>query len=231
MNFSARSALVAAVSMPLICSPLFAYNFPLTPGDIRNAYLLGTESGSSRDRFFAQYSRDLPEIHIDGLTSNVSISTPYLQVAERASQDVNKNLQAALDAFSGTSLRFRIDAKIVYLEPKTASPHLHIAVLQNDKEISMNEESRDPLMPYDSPPYGYVINTSDGEEVVLSCEASKISSDSLKIVIDIPGDVPAGTTQPRPPSSSDPPGWSEVSGSPKAIARQIEVKFDLSELK
>lgn len=231
MSFFIRSALAAAISVILMCSPLLAYNYPLTPGDIRNAYLLGTESGTARDRFFAQYSRDLPEIHVDGLTSNVRIFTPYMQVAEQGSRDVNKNLQGAVDAFSDTSLRFRIDAKIVYLEPKSGSPHLRLTVFQNDKEVPMDEESRDPLMPYDSPPYGYVVNTSDGEEVVLSCDASKITSDPLRILIDIPGDVQAGTTSPRPDSSTDPPAWSEVAGSPKAVARRVELDFDLSELR
>jgi hypothetical protein len=226
-----RRLMAGFLCAALTALPSFAYEYPLTPATIRSAYILGTESGSARDRFFAQYSQDLPEIHLDGYVSNIRISTPYSQVADRGSQDVNRDLQAAVDAFSSGPQRFRIDAKIYYLEPKSAQPDLRISVFQKDKEIIMHEESRDPEMPYDSPPYGYVVGTNDGEEVVLSCDASKISSDPLRVVIDIPGDVPAGPNSPPASSSKDAPAWSEVAGSPKSVARHIEVRFDLSELK
>jgi hypothetical protein len=220
MNFSLRNVLVTAFSLPLICFTLFAYDYPLTSDQIRNAYLRGTEAGTARDQFFAAYRQEIPSLQTDGYTSNVAISTPYLQIAEAGKGDQNRDPEGAVSRFLDRKLEFHVDALIYYLQPESGSPHVRIAVIQNRKEVQMYEEKeRDPQNPSDSPPDNYVVGTNIGEEVFLACDAAKISSDPLKIVIDTPGGRPQG--------------YDELVrlGLPTTTGQHVEIVFDLSKLK
>lgn len=220
LKSSLKSALATAISLPLICSPLFAYDYPLTSDQVRTAYLLGAESGTARDQFFASYRQEISSLQVDGYTSNIRISTPYSQIAEAAEGDQNRDTEGAVSRFGNRKLKFRVDALIYYLEPESGSPHAHISVLQKGKEILMREEKdRDSQTPSYSPPDNYVAGTSIGEEVFLACDAAQISSDPLKIVIDTPGGRPQG--------------YDELvrMGLPTATGQHVEIVFDLSKLK
>ncbi|HTV57890.1 MAG TPA: hypothetical protein VMJ93_03375 [Verrucomicrobiae bacterium] len=220
MTFAYRHRLAAGFSALLIATPLFAYVYPLTPGQIRDAYLAGSETGASADGFFASYGREIPELQVDGYVSRIRISTPYAEIARAAQGNVNHDVPAAVSEYFGKNMKFRVDALIFYLEPQSGSPDVRISVFQKGKEIRMEEEKeREPQMPYDSPPSGYVAGTSAGEEVFLACEASKISSDPLKIVIDTPAGRPVGYAQLLD------------AGSPVATGLHAEITFDLSRLK
>jgi len=220
MRIAFRACLGAGLSALLIASPLFAYVYPLTPDQIRDAYLLGTEADSSEARFFAQYKREIPELQVDGYVSNVRISTPYSEIAQAGQGDENHDAHAAVSEYLDKKMKFRVDALIFYLEPQSGSPHVRISVFQKGKEISMEgEKEREPQMPYDSPPNGYVAGSTAGEEVFLACDASKISSDALKIVIDTPGGRPVGYSQLL------------AVGLPVSTGLHAEITFDLSKLK
>jgi hypothetical protein len=219
MNRAVRPIPFAFFAAFLVCSSLFAYVYPLTPDQIRNAYLRGTEAGPAREQFFASYRQEIPSLQTDGYTSDVAISTPYLQVAEAAKGDQNRDPAGAVSRFQDRKLEFHVDALIYYLQPESGSPHVRIAVIQNRKEVQMREErDRDPQNPAYSPPNGYVAGTNIGEEVFLACDAAKISSDPLKIVIDTPGGRPQG--------------YDELvrMGLPATTGQHVEIVFDLSKL-
>jgi hypothetical protein len=90
MKPAARSRLAillgTLVVWALIALPALAYQYPLSSSDIRNAYLLGYAKDQNTTSFFAQYARRLPLPETGPHVATIALRTPYVQVAELASQ-------------------------------------------------------------------------------------------------------------------------------------------------
>jgi hypothetical protein len=88
--FLASLATVLAISLPS-----FAYQYPLSSTDIRNAYLLGTRRDSVTADFFAPYRHDLPLPETGPHVADVILETPYAQVVDLGQSDLNPDSQQA----------------------------------------------------------------------------------------------------------------------------------------
>jgi hypothetical protein len=78
-----------------IVFPAFAYRYPLTATDIRNAYLLGTRKDSVTSDFFASYRQDLPTPQTGPNVAYILIATPYAQVVDLGQAALNPDTQQA----------------------------------------------------------------------------------------------------------------------------------------
>ncbi|MGC1482745.1 MAG: hypothetical protein WA789_03035 [Candidatus Acidiferrum sp.] len=70
-----------AVSLLLI-SPAFAFDTPLSPEAVRNAYFLGQHNDQSTLSFFSQYFKSLPAPDKGPYIAEVEVYTPYTQIVE-----------------------------------------------------------------------------------------------------------------------------------------------------
>jgi hypothetical protein len=81
MNSHMTSLSALAVSLLLI--PLaFAFDTPLSPEAVREAYFLGQHNDQSTLSFFSQYVKTLPAPDKGAYISEVEIYTPYAQIIE-----------------------------------------------------------------------------------------------------------------------------------------------------
>lgn len=73
------SALVLSL---LLIPPAFAFDTPLSPEAVRDAYFLGQHNDQSTLSFFSQYVKTLPAPDKGAYISEVEIYTPYAQLIE-----------------------------------------------------------------------------------------------------------------------------------------------------
>src|ERR1700738_2763610 len=99
----------------ILASPGFAFDFPLTPNSIRDAYFLGTRQGSVSPDFRKQYFRGIDELHQGNCVSKVRIETPFLQIAEAVGSRPNYSSQDAVKEFSDRPMKFRIFLDVCYM--------------------------------------------------------------------------------------------------------------------
>jgi hypothetical protein len=161
--------------------PAYAYDYPLSPEAIREAYFLGTRQTSLGTDFLAQYTRDVP-LKAGAFTSSVKIETPFSQVALHASRTLGYNAQDAVRDFFDKPALFRIRLDICY---KTDAPvnGIKIKVMQNKKEIVADSLDSSPYYPATDKRTHL---PSIGEQLRLEFRAEKIDSSPLTILIDTP---------------------------------------------
>ncbi|MGB7029533.1 MAG: hypothetical protein WBD72_19785, partial [Candidatus Acidiferrum sp.] len=84
-----------AVSLLLI-SPAFAFDTPLSPEAVRNAYFLGQHNDQSTLSFFSQYFKSLPAPDKGPYIAEVEVYTPYTQIVEASRRrSMNHSAQQA----------------------------------------------------------------------------------------------------------------------------------------
>jgi hypothetical protein len=175
--------LLAAGLGLLLAMPAGAYDFPLTSSAIRDAYFLGKQQTGLGTDFLAKYSRSIPELKVDPYTSRVRIETPFLQVAEQASQTLNYSAQDAVKDFYGKPAVLRMYLEICYEADAPLPNSVRISVIQKNKPIAALSEKRSAFFP-PSDVYTRVPNL--GEKVTLEFDPGKFDSSALTIQIDTP---------------------------------------------
>ena len=175
--------LLAAGLGLLLAMPAGAYDFPLTSSAIRDAYFLGKQQTGLGTDFLAKYSRSIPELKVDPYTSRVRIETPFLQVAEQASQTLNYSAQDAVKDFYGKPAVLRMHLEICYEADAPLPNSVRISVIQKNKPIAALSEKRSAFFP-PSDVYTRVPNL--GEKVTLEFDPGKFDSSALTIQIDTP---------------------------------------------
>jgi hypothetical protein len=97
--------------------PVNAYDdIPGSESSIRGAYFFGSRQGNLTSDFLARYAYWIPELKDGSCTSEVRLETPFLEVANYASQDSNHSAQDAVQRFYGKHMIFR-----AYLDISPAS--------------------------------------------------------------------------------------------------------------
>src|SRR5271155_5886204 len=89
MKLIARWGLSVLLLAMLIAQPAFAYNYPLSPEAIREAYFLGKGDANRRADFFGKYTQQLPAPKKGVHVAVIQFETPYVVIAERVSQNVS----------------------------------------------------------------------------------------------------------------------------------------------
>jgi hypothetical protein len=84
MLSSLRPGLALLAAILLVVPPSFAFDTPLSPEAVRDAYFLGQHNDQSTLSFFSQYVKALPAPEKGAYISEVEIYTPYSQIIERS---------------------------------------------------------------------------------------------------------------------------------------------------
>jgi hypothetical protein len=92
------SMIAIVLSLPLLAK---AYDYPLSPNAIREAYFLGTRATSLGPDFLAQYTHTIPTLKVGRFTSGATLETPFGQVAVHASSTLAYSAQNAVKEFYG----------------------------------------------------------------------------------------------------------------------------------
>lgn len=174
--------IVAVVLGLLLALPAGAYDCPLSPSAIRDAYFLANRGGGLGDQFLATYRHAIPEMHVAQFTSFVRIESPFAQVALHSSRIMNYSAQDAVREFSDKAIPFRLHAEINY-KPDAPRDAIIFKLIQNKKEIIADSVQRSPFYP---PTDVYSRLPSIGEILDLEVKADKIDASTLTIQIDTP---------------------------------------------
>jgi hypothetical protein len=134
-----------------VAIPVFAYQYPLSSTDIRNAYLLGTRKDSVTADFFSRYRHNLPMPDKGPHVADIMVETPYAQVVDRGQSDRNPDSQQAEIDLANNKFAFLVrvgvDTTDTYPGPPPSNPTAHhfpppdfdrdfdIQVFQRDKKI------------------------------------------------------------------------------------------------
>lgn len=198
VRFGLTILLVAAIAVPAM-----ACAYPLSSLDIRNAFFLGTQNDERSAAVFLEYSHHLPAPKTGPYVSDISLDTPYTQVAELCALAPNDHAQEAEEKYLGKSFDFLIHIEIFPAPVGTAQvPFSGVQVFQSlpdfwsnlkyhlvqDKEIPSKSMHADALY---SPGDGVSIV---GERVDLVYDATKITADPITVEVDMPDGQHAETT-------------------------------------
>lgn len=170
--------------------PAHAYDFPLTEISIRDAYFLGARQTSLGADFLAAYTRTIPELHVGGYKSTVTIETPFTQVAILTSKKLNYSAQDAARDFSDKLFSFRVHMDILFM--LDAPPNaVTFKLIQNKKMLLPDSVNRSSYFPSSDP---YTRPSAIGETIELEFDPSRMDSSTLSIVVDTPDGQHAETT-------------------------------------
>lgn len=175
--------LLAAALALLVAIPACAYDFPLSPEAIRDAYFLGIRQGSLDAGFRTKYARAVPELKQGNCTTQIRIATPFLQVADYISSVPNYSSQDAVKAFYEKPMALRIYLDICYMTEAPPPNSVQIRVLQNKKIVAPVTDTRTAFSERFSEDSFLLPN---GEKAVLEFNPQKIDSSTLTIRMDTP---------------------------------------------
>ena len=169
--------------------PALAYQYPLSSTAIHDAYLVGTATNGENETFVAPYTHTLPTLKVLTYISDVSVETPFFQVAEHARETANYAAQDAVEEFlSKQPSAFRVQLDICRGREETQSVKFRIT--QNDKELAPSSVEHTPFLAAQRHGPSLII----GEHVKLQFEADKIEPAPLRVEIETPEGQHAETT-------------------------------------
>jgi hypothetical protein len=200
---SAASLLLAA----FLIAPAVAYEAPLDPHSIREAYFLGQRNDEKMARFLDSYVKHLPPPERGPYISEIHLLTPYAQVVELSRQKtVGYSAQQAEQDYrehgDTIRVRLRIEFTATYglaeaqkatrsgtspgftLRPEDFWKQFKVGLSQNDQWI-------EPLDIYGEPTYslfgpGTTGPVMNGALVYLELQASDVSSSPATVEVFTP---------------------------------------------
>lgn len=173
----------------VLAFPMQAYDSPLSPSDIREAYFVAHQPNVAD--ILGRYMHALPELSVGKeFVTRVRLETPFFQVVDRVSRNPNYSAQDATKDFYGKPMTFHIYLEVCY-QIEAPLPHaVKIAVMQNDKEILPKTDERSGFFPATDP---YTHSPNLGEKITLAFDPVQFDSSTLTIRIDTPDDQHAKT--------------------------------------
>jgi hypothetical protein len=191
-RFGLSVLLVVTIALPAAA----AYIYPLSSNDIRNAYFLGTQNDERSADVFLQYVHHLAAPKTGPYISDISIDTPYTQVAELCASAPNDRAQEAEEKYLGKPMSFLV--RVVVFQPTVGAPQVSSTEgqvypslpnfwsdfkirLKQDKEIPSKSMHASALY---SSHHGN--GNPVGERLELEYDAAKITADTITIEVDTP---------------------------------------------
>jgi hypothetical protein len=178
MKQIARWALSVLLLAVLVAQPAFAYNSPLSPEAIREAYFLGKEDANKRADFISKYTLQLlaPKKGVD--VGAIEFETPFVMIANRVARSVSNYFAPdAEQDYLGKPEICRVRVFIYFSYDNQGviygtGPQIDFAVKlrQRDKEIQSQAHAMLPII-WDDPESGVA-----GMELDLDYDADKIDS-------------------------------------------------------
>lgn len=186
--------LLATVTIAL---PAFAYRYPLSSEDIRNAYFLGRASDEKRAELFEQYTQHPPAPKTGPYIESIRLETPYAVVVERSAVAANYSAPDAEEEFLSKPSIFRLQVHIQLTESygwQVPSPagtvRLRPDDFWRDFKIQLTQEEKDPVKPVSvsgEPIYSIgdiaVGSGLIGANVRMEYDAKKIENEAAKVAV------------------------------------------------
>jgi hypothetical protein len=146
-RYSGLAGFLIVVTLVLdFALPAFAYRYPLSSADVREAYLLGTRRDSVTDGFFAKYRRDLRQPRTGPWVSDVIIETPYAQVVGIGQADRNPDSQQAEIDLAKRNFPFIVRVGInftaTYPSAPTKPPEFQVTIPDFEKDFKIRISQR-----------------------------------------------------------------------------------------
>ena len=189
--FVFHSALIVAIALPAL-----AYDYPLSPEAVREAYMLGKSDSSKRDAFFAKYTQHPPLPKTGPYVEMIQLETPFAVVAEHTARKLNYYAPDAAEEFAGKPAIFRVHVEIdftgsygaqlpsetgeIRFRPDDFWRDFKIRLIQG-KEIPARTIHGTPLYSDDATISGLI-----GARVDLEYDAAKIKSDDATVEVITP---------------------------------------------
>jgi len=178
MKQIARWALSILLLAVLVAQPAFAYNSPLSPEAIREAYFLGKEDANKRADFISKYTLQLPAPKKGVDVGAIEFETPFVMIANRVARSVSNYFAPdAEQDYLGKPEICRVRVFIYFCYDNLGviygtGPQMDFAVKlrQRDKEILSQAHALVPIV-WDGPGSG-----AAGMELDLDYDADKIDS-------------------------------------------------------
>ena len=95
------SAIIVAIALPAL-----AYDYPLSPEAVREAYMLGKSDSAKRDEFFAKYTQHPPLPKTGPYVEMIQLETPFAVVVEHTAQKLNYYAPGCGGGICGQARRF-----------------------------------------------------------------------------------------------------------------------------
>lgn len=134
-----RSGLAILLAAFFAVQPILAFQSPLSPESIRDAYFLGKEESDRSATVFAKYTRAFPPAESGPNVATIQFETPYLVIADQISQ--NQAGYLAPDAekeFLGKPEFCR--ARVFVFFPLNDEENFTVQLFQRDKEIEIQSK-------------------------------------------------------------------------------------------
>lgn len=178
MKRIARWALSILLLAVLVAQPAFAYNSPLSPEAIREAYFLGKEDANKRADFISKYTLQLPAPKKGVDVGAIEFETPFVMIANRVARSVSNYFAPdAEQDYLGKPEVCRVRVFVYFSYDNLGviygtGPQMGFAVKlrQRDKEILSQAHAMVPII-WDGPGSG-----AAGMELDLDYDADKIDS-------------------------------------------------------
>lgn len=112
MKTKAHFGFITSLVVLAIALPALAYDYPLSPEGIREAYMLGKADSTSRAAFFEKYTQHPPMPATGPHVAMIQLETPFAFVVERTEQALNYYAPDAAAEFAGKPAVFRLRVQI-----------------------------------------------------------------------------------------------------------------------
>lgn len=197
MRPPARFGLSVFLAMMMLVLPAFAYRYPLSSEDIRNAYFLGRASDDKRAAFFEPYTRRPAQPKTGPYIESIRLDTPYAVVVERSAVAANYSAPDAEEEFQSKPAIFRLQVHIQLTDSygwQVPSPagtvRLRPDDFWRDFKVQLTQKDKDPLKPLSisgEPIYsiGDIAAGSGliGANVRVEYDAKKIENETAKVSV------------------------------------------------
>ncbi len=125
MKSAARCALALLLLAPISAQPALAFEYPLSPEAIREAYFLGKAGSGRQSDFFAKYTQQLPMPDSGPYVAWITFQTPFANIVDRVSHaPMDYHAQEAEQEFLGKPgvVRVRLEIDLTPTYPAPAAP-------------------------------------------------------------------------------------------------------------
>jgi hypothetical protein len=134
-----RSGLAILSAAFFAAQPILAFQSPLSPESIRDAYFLGKEESDRSAPVFAKYTRALPTPKSGPDVATIQFETPYLVIADQISQNQPGYLAPDVEKeFLGKPEICRVRVFVFF--PLNDEENFTVQLFQRDKEIDIQSK-------------------------------------------------------------------------------------------
>jgi len=192
MKRIARWGLAVLLPALMIAQPALAYDYPLSPEAIREAYFLGKASPEKRQAFFEPYRQNLPVPKTGANVALIEVETPFACVVDAISHaPASYHAPDAEQDYLGKPAEFRVQVEVYFTEtyPKPTDTAATLGDFWRDFQVHMKQKGEVPSRSVHGQPIysddtisGYI-----GAMIDVSYDVEKVDSGALTTIeVDTP---------------------------------------------